>query len=82
MRFCTLCCPNGNFSQGKFGSLSPRKASCNAQTVNGQWYQHLLTLFAIFYESSTEGTNSWITLIIFNVCKMYMFCIVFNLGKI
>ena len=27
--FCTLCCPNGNFSQGKFGLLSPRKASCN-----------------------------------------------------
>ena len=25
----TLCCPNGNFSHGKFGSLSPRKASCN-----------------------------------------------------
>ena len=27
--FCTLCCPNGNFSHGKFGSLWPRKASCN-----------------------------------------------------
>ena len=25
-----LCCPNGNFSHGKFGSLSPRKASCNS----------------------------------------------------
>ena len=24
-----LCCPNGNFSHGKFGSLPPRKASCN-----------------------------------------------------
>ena len=27
--FCTLCCPNGNVSQGKFWSLSPTKASCN-----------------------------------------------------
>ena len=25
----TLCCPNGNLSHGKFGSLSPRKATCN-----------------------------------------------------
>ena len=24
-----LCCPSGNLSHGKFGSLSPRKASCN-----------------------------------------------------
>ena len=24
---------------------------------SGQWYQHLLTLFAIFYESNTEGSN-------------------------
>ena len=27
--FCTLCCPNANFSHGKFGSIFPRKASCN-----------------------------------------------------
>ena len=27
--FCTLSCPNGNFSHGKFRSLSPWKASCN-----------------------------------------------------
>ena len=27
--FCTLCCPNQKFLYGKFGSLSPRKASCN-----------------------------------------------------
>ena len=26
---CTLCCPNGNDTHGKFGSLSLRKASCN-----------------------------------------------------
>ena len=24
---------------------------------NGQWYQYLLPLFAMFYESNTEGTN-------------------------
>ena len=27
--FYTLLLSNGNFSPGKFGSLSPRKASCN-----------------------------------------------------
>ena len=26
---CTFCCPNGNFFDGKIGSLSPRKASYN-----------------------------------------------------
>ena len=30
--FCTLCCPNGKFSHGKLGSLSPRKARCNKQS--------------------------------------------------
>ena len=35
---------------------------------NGQWYQHLLTLFAIFDESNTKGTNPWIIL----VCFMFM----------
>jgi hypothetical protein len=43
---------------------------------NGQWYQHLLTLFAIFYECNTEGTNFQI---LFYVCKM---CIAFNFCKI
>ena len=50
---------------------------------NSQWYQHLLTLFAIFYESNTEGTNSfglcWYVLPAFvkyvGLCR---FCIVFN----
>ena len=31
--FLTLSCLNGNFSHGKFGSLSPRKASCNRVTL-------------------------------------------------
>ena len=31
--FLTLCCPNGNFSHGKFGSLSSRKASCNSHAT-------------------------------------------------
>ena len=31
--FCTLCCRIGNFSHGKFGSLSTRKASCNRVTL-------------------------------------------------
>ena len=47
---------------------------------NGQWYQHLLTLFAIFYKSNTELSDY--------VCMFYvdvmciLFCIVFNLCEI
>ena len=33
------------------------KSASATQDRTGQWYQHLLTLFAIFYESNTEGTN-------------------------
>ena len=32
---------------------------------NGQWYQYLLTVFAIYYESNTEGVNFQIT---FGLC--------------
>ena len=46
---------------------------------NGYWYQHLLTLFAIFYESNTRRTNFRI---MFYVCIMCMFCIIFNLCEI
>ena len=55
---------------------------------NGQWYQHLQTLFAIFHESNTEGTNFRIMfkyVLVFYICKMCMFCIckfVFSLCKI
>ena len=28
-----LCCPNGNFSHGEFGSLFSRKASCNSHAT-------------------------------------------------
>ena len=35
---------------------------------NSQWYQHLLRLFAIFYESITEETNFRIMF----VCFMFM----------
>ena len=45
---------------------------------NGLWYQHLLTLFAILYESNTEETNFWITFT-FYVCIMCMLCIVFQI---
>ena len=46
---------------------------------NGQWYQHLLSLFTIFYESDTEGTNFWIMFVCFTCMSMCMFCIVLNL---
>ena len=46
---------------------------------NGQWYQPLLTLFAIdFYESNTEGTNFWNMLYILRLCNVDVLCIVFN----
>ena len=40
---------------------------------NGQWYQHLLTLFAIFCESNTEGTYFWIMLINFTFVECACF---------
>ena len=50
------------------------------EAPTGQWYQHLLTLFAIFYKSSTEETNFQIMFVCFSyVDVMCMFCIVFNL---
>ena len=34
-----------------------KKSGIEMPDQNGQWYQHLLNLFAIFHESSTEGSN-------------------------
>ena len=48
---------------------------------NGQ-YQHVLTLFAIFYDSNTEGTNFGIMFICFTFVKCAYFVIVFNFCKI
>ena len=48
---------------------------------NSPWYhyQHLLILFAIFYEGNIKGTNFRIMLInMFYVCIMCLFCIVFQ----
>ena len=39
--------------------------------LNGQWYQHLLTLFVIFYKSNTEGTNFRFMLYILRLCNDY-----------
>ena len=47
--------------------------------ISGQWYQHLLTLFAIFYESYTDGTTFRGMFIMFYVYVMCMFCIALNL---
>ena len=50
---------------------------------NGQWYQHLLTLFAIFYKSSTEGTDFQIMFkYVLLLSNVYVLCIVFNFCKI
>ena len=52
----------------------------------GQWYQHLLTLFAIFDESNTKGTNFQIMCMFYvyiNICNVHvLYCIVFNLCEI
>ena len=45
---------------------------------SGQWYQHLLTLFAIFYETNTDETNSLDHVYMFHVCIMCVFGIVFE----
>ena len=39
------------------------KSAIEMPDLNGQWYQHLPTLFAISYKSNTEGTNFQIMLI-------------------
>ena len=58
---------------------------CNSRP---KWYQHLqlLTLFAIFYESNTEGTNFWTMFICFTFVKsacfvLYSTCVRFDLVK-
>ena len=53
---------------------------------NGQWYQHLLTLFASYYENNTEGTNFRIMFICFTFVKcacfvLYSTCVRFSLVK-
>ena len=34
-----------------------KKSDIETPDRKGQWYQHLLTFFVIFYESNTQGTN-------------------------
>ena len=43
------------------------------QTEMVNWYQHLLTLFAFFYENNTEGTTFRIMLICFTFVKCACF---------
>ena len=44
---------------------------------NGEWYQHLLILFAIYYESNTKGARFRIMLICFTFEKnmRVLYCI-------
>ena len=53
---------------------------------NGQWHQHLLTLFFLFYESNTEGANFRIVFICFTFVTrasfvVYSTCVRFDLVK-
>ena len=46
------------------------------QSRNGQWYQHLLTLFAIFHKSNTEGANFGLCLYVLRWCNVHvLYCI-------
>ena len=58
-----LSIPFSNFL--KYGIETPDR--------NGQWYEHFLTLFAIFYKSSTERTMDYVCM--FYVYVMCMFCV-------
>ena len=50
-----------------------KKSGIETPDRNGQWYQHLLILFAILYESNTEGTNFRIMFICFTFVKCACF---------
>ena len=55
--FFTLCCHSGNFSHGKFGSLSPKKASCNRLVLpNHNTYKVHAGSFRV---SVIYGTLTW-----------------------
>ena len=55
------------------------KSGIEMQDRNDQWYQHLLTLFAIFYvlRAIPKGLTFGLCLYVY-VYVMCMFCIVFN----
>ena len=54
--------------------LKKKKCDIEMPDWNGQWYQHLLTLFAIFfYESNAKGTEFWIMFICFTFVKCACF---------
>ena len=59
-------------------ALKDNYLSLETPDRNCQWYQHLLTLFAIFYESNTEGTNFQMMLICVTLRLYYvhvLYCI-------
>ena len=53
-----LCCPNGNFSHGKFGSLSGRKASNNrVALLNPNSFKCMLGFFSCFHNPSNSDMD-------------------------
>ena len=54
-----LCCPNGNFSHGKFGSHSPRKASCNRVALPNPNVSVLCGLQAAAVRTVTSSDSCW-----------------------
>ena len=74
--------PDQNVVFVYFIYIFKKKSGIETPDQNGQWFQHLLTLFAILYESNTEGSNFRIIFVCFYVYILCMFCIVFNLCRI
>ena len=62
-RFCTLCCPNGNFSShGKSGSLCPRKASYNRVALpNPNYFFYYKVHARSFHVSIIHQILKWTT---------------------
>ena len=65
---CKLCIFFGNLVSG-----------IETPDRNGQWYQHLLTLFAIFMRAIPKGLPFGLCLYLLRLNVMCMFCIVLNL---
>ena len=58
----TLCCPNGNFSHGKFGSLSLRKASwmgISPMANQGRFRQGKSVATESRYPTLTNNESAW-----------------------
>ena len=76
---CTLSCPNGNFSHGKFGSFSQRKTSSNRVALpNPNLWQSLCWVFSC----SHNPPDSDMHYRIFNVRTRSFLCVRIHMGVV